>query len=46
MVVTFNYLMELSAEKADDGDELSSVGHAFIKKLHQCSESLKQDVSI
>jgi hypothetical protein len=34
MLVTFNYLMELSAGKAEDGDELSSVGHARIKKLH------------
>jgi hypothetical protein len=34
MHVKFNYLMELSAEKADDGDEPSSVGHAFIKTLH------------
>jgi hypothetical protein len=43
MLATFNYLIELSTEKAD---ELSSVGHAPIKKLHQCSESLKREASM
>jgi hypothetical protein len=44
MIVTVNSLMELSAEKTDDGGELSSVGHASIKKLGQYSKILKQDV--
>jgi hypothetical protein len=46
MLAIFNYLIELSAEKADDGDELSSVGHAPIKKLRQCSESLNPEASM